>query len=55
MIHPDPLSMLEMTLAITVVSLPGLKPLIGRRARSDSSVDEETIQVNHESKDHQLH
>ncbi|KAK6859074.1 hypothetical protein PG995_004927 [Apiospora arundinis] len=46
-----PLSMLEMALAITVVSLPGLKPLLGRHARSDTSYDEETIQVNHDNKD----
>jgi hypothetical protein len=29
----DPLSMLEMTLSIIVVALPGLKPLLQRRAK----------------------
>jgi hypothetical protein len=29
----DPLSMVEMTLSIIVVALPGLKPLIQRRAK----------------------
>jgi hypothetical protein len=33
----DPLSMLEMTLAIIVVSLPGLKPLIDRAPKHQSS------------------
>ncbi|KXH53964.1 archaeal flagellin N-terminal-like domain-containing protein [Colletotrichum salicis] len=42
-----PLSVLEMTLAITVVALPGLKPLLDRQS-TKSSV--ETIQVDHESK-----
>lgn len=46
----DPLSMLEMALAITVVALPGLKPLVGRRARRDSDVDEETVHVTHDQK-----
>ncbi|KAK8030206.1 hypothetical protein PG993_011497 [Apiospora rasikravindrae] len=45
-----PLSMLEMTLAITVVSLPGLKPLIDRRTRHGSDVDEETVHVNRDQK-----
>ncbi|KAK7934562.1 hypothetical protein PG985_000057 [Apiospora marii] len=45
-----PLSMLEMALAITVVALPGLKPLVGRRARRDSDVDEETVHVTHDKK-----
>ncbi|KAJ0299805.1 hypothetical protein COL516b_008924 [Colletotrichum fioriniae] len=42
-----PLSILEMTLAITVVALPGLKPLLDRQS-TKSSV--ETVQVDHESK-----
>ncbi|KAK1625094.1 archaeal flagellin N-terminal-like domain-containing protein [Colletotrichum phormii] len=42
-----PLSILEMTLAITVVALPGLKPLLDRQS-TKSSV--EKIQVDHESK-----
>jgi hypothetical protein len=33
----DPLSMLEMTLAIIVVSLPGLKPLVDRVPKHQSS------------------
>ncbi|KAK7964473.1 hypothetical protein PG988_011447 [Apiospora saccharicola] len=47
-----PLSMLEMALAITVVALPGLKPLVGRRTRRDSDVDEETVHVTHDQKNH---
>ncbi|OHE95097.1 archaeal flagellin N-terminal-like domain-containing protein [Colletotrichum orchidophilum] len=42
-----PLSILEMTLAITVVALPGLKPLLNRQS-AKSSV--EAVQVDHESK-----
>ncbi|KAK1672189.1 archaeal flagellin N-terminal-like domain-containing protein [Colletotrichum godetiae] len=42
-----PLSILEMTLAITVVALPGLKPLLDRKS-TKSSV--ETVQIDHESK-----
>ncbi|KAK7959923.1 uncharacterized protein PG986_004777 [Apiospora aurea] len=45
-----PLSMLEMALAITVVSLPGLKPLLDRHTRRGSDVDEETVHVNHDQK-----
>lgn len=33
----DPLSMLEMALAIIVVSLPGLKPLVNRAPKHQSS------------------
>ncbi|KAF6820881.1 archaeal flagellin n-terminal-like domain-containing protein [Colletotrichum plurivorum] len=43
------LSILEMTLAIIVVSLPGLKPLVdGSSSRRESSV--ETVDVNHDDK-----
>lgn len=42
--------MLEMALAITVVALPGLKPLVGRRTRRDSDIDEETVHVTHDQK-----
>ncbi|KAK8078760.1 hypothetical protein PG994_002567 [Apiospora phragmitis] len=49
-----PLSMLEMALAITVVSLPGLKPLVDRRIRRAPSIDEETVHVNDDNKG-QLH
>jgi hypothetical protein len=47
-----PLSMVEMTLSIIVVSLPGLKPLLDRRSKH-SSFDEtvETVNVSHETKD----
>lgn len=44
----DPMSMLEMTLAITVVALPGLKPLIDRSSKRESSVD--TVEVTNQDK-----
>jgi len=37
----DPLSMVEMTLSIIVVSLPGLKPLTSRGSGSSASTIEE--------------
>lgn len=37
-----------MTLAITVVALPGLKPLLDRSSRSQTSV--ETVEVDHQAK-----
>ncbi|KAI6781464.1 uncharacterized protein J7T54_001426 [Emericellopsis cladophorae] len=43
-----PLSILEMTLAIVVVALPGLKPLVDGAARRHPSV--ETVEVNHQEK-----
>ncbi|TDZ67769.1 hypothetical protein CTRI78_v002607 [Colletotrichum trifolii] len=43
-----PMSMLEMTLAITVVALPGLKPLLDRTGKRDSSVN--TVEVEHQDK-----
>lgn len=42
------MSMLEMTLAITVVALPGLKPLIDRSSKRESSVD--TVEVTNQDK-----
>lgn len=44
----DPLSIVEMTLAIIVVALPGLQPLFGRSASRQSSV--ETVEVEHGAK-----
>lgn len=43
-----PLSIVEMTLAIIVVALPGLKPLFDRSSRRESSV--ETVDVNQQAK-----
>ncbi|KAM0331404.1 hypothetical protein ACHAQA_003077 [Verticillium albo-atrum] len=43
-----PLSIVEMTLAIIVVSLPGLKPLFDRSSRRESSV--ETVEVDNQGK-----
>ncbi|GKT90285.1 hypothetical protein Ct61P_08135 [Colletotrichum tofieldiae] len=42
-----PLSILEMTLAITVVALPGLKPLLDRSSKSPSI---ETVEVENQNK-----
>ncbi|WQF85474.1 hypothetical protein CDEST_10488 [Colletotrichum destructivum] len=42
-----PLSILEMTLAITVVALPGLKPLLERSSKSPSF---ETVEVENQTK-----
>jgi hypothetical protein len=36
MFFPDPMSMLEMALAITVVALPGLKPLVDRSPKHET-------------------
>lgn len=46
----DPMSIIEMTLAIIVVSLPGLKPLIRRGPKSQTS--DEPIEVQHHHHDH---
>jgi hypothetical protein len=40
--------MVEMTLAIIVVALPGLKPLFGGAARRESTP--ETVEVDHQAK-----
>jgi prepilin signal peptidase PulO-like enzyme (type II secretory pathway) len=49
-----PLSMLEMALSITVVSLPGLKPLLDRQPKHHTYEDTvETVNVNHETKDNE--
>jgi hypothetical protein len=45
-----PMSIIEMTLAIIVVSLPGLKPLLHRGAKSQSS--DEPVEVQHHHHDH---
>lgn len=42
------MSMLEMTLAITVVALPVLKPLIDHSSKRESSVD--TVEVTNQDK-----
>ncbi|KAI8307916.1 hypothetical protein K4K61_003104, partial [Colletotrichum sp. SAR11_59] len=43
-----PMSMVEMALAITVVALPGFKPLIDRSSKRESSVD--TVEVTNQDK-----
>ena len=39
-VNTDPMSMLEMALAITVVALPGLQPLVGRSTTRSSSLED---------------